>query len=102
MLRDRRLLQPQRDHDLPHLALVRRQVVQNLAPPWLGHRVERIRSCRRPRHGSNNIFLYGYMSSSSFLCLAGLSTYCFAFLSDFCGLGWNAIGGLASWMITAA
>src|SRR5437763_7859947 len=79
MLRDRRLLQPQRDHDLPHLALVPRQVLQNLAPPWLGHRVERIRSSCRPRHGLNNIFLYGYMSSRPFFVLGWVVYLLFCF-----------------------
>src|SRR5437879_5712192 len=46
----RRLLQPQRIHNLTDGPLLHRQVVQDSPTPRLGHRVECIRSCRRSCH----------------------------------------------------
>src|SRR5260370_7365261 len=50
VLRDRRLLHPQRVHNLPHRPLLQRQIVQNLPSPRLGHRIKRIRSCCPSSH----------------------------------------------------
>src|SRR5260370_10416341 len=50
VLRDRRLLHPQRVHNLPHRPLLQRQIVQNLPSPRLGHRIKRIRRCCRSCH----------------------------------------------------
>ena len=66
VLRDRGLLQPQRDYDVAHRPLCIRQVNQDLPPPRLGHRIERIRSRSRSCHVGEYIFLYGNMSSAKF------------------------------------
>src|SRR6267378_476158 len=67
VLRNRRLLQPQRVHNLPDGPFLQCKIVQDCPPPRLRHRVESIRSCRRSCHGHNNTFPYGNMSSTSFL-----------------------------------
>src|ERR1700682_5131349 len=63
VLRNRRLLQPQRVHNLPHRPFLQCKIVQDCPPPRLRHRIESIRSCRRSCHGLNNTFPYGHMSS---------------------------------------
>src|SRR3984957_8629722 len=50
VLRYRRLLQRQRHHDRRHRLLPVRQEHQDCAPSRLRHRIERVRSCRRPCH----------------------------------------------------
>src|SRR2546426_8757311 len=50
VLRNRRLLHPQRIHNLPDRPLVQRKIVQNLPPPRLRHGIEGIRSCRGSCH----------------------------------------------------
>src|SRR5229473_5212701 len=67
VLRNRRLLQPQRVHNLPDGPFLQCKIVQDCPPPRLRHRVECIRSCRRSCHGRNNTFPYGNMSSTFFL-----------------------------------
>src|SRR5271169_2310761 len=52
MLRNGRLLHLQSIHNLPDRPFLQRQIIQNLPPPWLCHRIESIRSCRRPCHAS--------------------------------------------------
>src|SRR6266481_3529206 len=50
VFRNRRLLQPQRVYNLPHGPFLQGKIVQDCPPPRLRHRIERIRSCRCPRH----------------------------------------------------
>src|SRR6266478_475078 len=50
LFRNRRLLQPQRTHDLPHRPFLQCKIVQDCPPPWLRHRIERIRGCRCSCH----------------------------------------------------
>src|SRR6267378_5596456 len=50
VFRNRRLFQAQRVHNLPHGPFLHCKIVQDCPPPWLRHRVESIRSCRRSCH----------------------------------------------------
>ena len=56
-----RLGQPERPHEVVHGPLAAREGVQDLPPPGLGHRVERIRRRRCSCHASN-IYPYRNMS----------------------------------------
>src|SRR2546426_4252335 len=67
VLRNRRLLHPQRIHNLPDRPLVQRKIVQNLPPPRLRHGIEGIRSRCRSCHGLYITFPYRNMSTSFFL-----------------------------------
>jgi len=64
VLRDRRLLQPQRRHNLSNRSLCSSEITQNLPPPGLSHRVECIRRCARSRHDENITCRYRNMSST--------------------------------------
>jgi hypothetical protein len=58
MLRHRRLSQPKPRHDGAHRPFLASQVIQNLPPRRLSHRIKSIRSSRRPCHAIN---LYSYI-----------------------------------------
>src|SRR5579863_5844097 len=67
MLRDRRLLQPEVDDHIAHRPLCQRQIVENLAPPRLGYRIERVGGGCGSGHDRKYIFLYRNMSSAKIL-----------------------------------
>ena len=52
VLRHRRLLESQPHHNFSDRPFPRRQKLQYLPPPRLGHRIKRIRCGRRPRHAA--------------------------------------------------
>src|SRR5215211_6529416 len=56
--------QPELAHQVVHGALPPGEDVEDLPPPGLGHRVERVGGGRRSCHRRVIIFLYGYMSRS--------------------------------------
>src|SRR4029077_4511447 len=66
VLRNRGLLHPNPIHDLTYGPLLEREIVEDLPPPRLRHRIERIRSCRRSCHGRYITFPYRHMSSIFF------------------------------------
>ncbi len=83
MLRNGRLLHLQRVHDLSHRPLLQRQIIQNLPPPRLRHRIKRIRSRRRSRHAPTihsdmgicqALFFPAYLSTPQLLAQASLRT----------------------------
>src|SRR5215217_6496580 len=62
VLGDLRLGQPEQAHQIVHGALTGGEDIQDLSPPGLGHRIERVR-CRRCSCHGRIIFSYGYISS---------------------------------------
>ena len=50
MLGDLRLGQPEQPHEIVHGSLATGEEIQDLPPPWLGDRVERIRRRRCSCH----------------------------------------------------
>src|SRR5262245_37212739 len=61
VLRHLWLGQPEQAHEVVHGTLPAGEEIEDLPPPWLSHRVERIRCRRCPCHGKI-IYLYGNMS----------------------------------------
>src|SRR4029077_9282996 len=61
VLRYRGLFEPQRSDDLPHRPFLHRQVVQDLPPPRLSHRIKRIRSRSSSGHRPRYIPIQEYV-----------------------------------------
>jgi hypothetical protein len=66
MLRDRRLVKPDGDDDVAHLAFTAGQKGENLTATWLGDGVKGIGGGSSSSHGRNNTFLYRNMSRGKF------------------------------------
>src|SRR5208337_480639 len=66
MLRHGRLLHGKAGDDVAYRPFGECEVIQDLAPPGLGHRIERIRSCFSSGHDQEYTFLYGNMSRIKF------------------------------------